>query len=355
MTKKVGIFTTNSVDKIHPRIALQEQILKANGYEVDVIRARSRKEGFIFEVRNILSLKYFKWGFIYNHKKDLTKYDIVHIYDFCLLPLAKHAKKENKKVLYETLDDNVHLHFHALKQKISFIRICQRYTIRRMANYERKAAEEYCDQVIVNSSNLLLNFNKANLIYYTSPLEGIKNHRFDSEKETAFLYLGKLTKGKGADIYRDLVEKYQIKLCFLGKAFDDSAQKLMNIQQVEYLGDFDSVSLKNELKGLLPKYNFIGLSIIIPENKSYLLQEANKDIDYLAMGVPFIGNDRPPTSEKINKGAGVLFSEMEEVSKLMLNKNGVYDLASQACENIYKSYRFETFKEKLLSVYTGFI
>jgi hypothetical protein len=40
----VKIFTCNSFEKVHPRIQMQEQILKANGYDVKIIKAPTRKD-----------------------------------------------------------------------------------------------------------------------------------------------------------------------------------------------------------------------------------------------------------------------------------------------------------------------
>src|SRR5690606_26983515 len=101
----VGIFTTNSIDILHPRIKLQKEILEDSGYSVEVIRSRSSKDSRGYELLNKLTLKYFKWGSIRKFRLLVRGYDIVHIYDFQLLPLSKHAKKQGGMVIYETLDD----------------------------------------------------------------------------------------------------------------------------------------------------------------------------------------------------------------------------------------------------------
>lgn len=351
MTKNIGIFTTNSVDKIHPRIEMQVNVLRDAGYNVKVIRSTSKKESFFYEIRNLFSLKYFKWGFIASSKSKIDEFEVVHIYDLQLLPLAKKAHQNGKKVVYETLDDNVELHFHALSKKLPFLSLFKSAILKKYKGYEREAAEKYCDQVIVNSKNLLANFDKANLIYYASPLEVIKIESYDHTKESAFLYLGKLTESKGAAIYQELIDEHKTKLIFLGKAYDQSAKKLIENENVISLGNFSSSELMEELSKLIRSYNLIGLSIILPENKSYALQEANKDIDYMAMGMPFIGNERIPTFEKIKVGAGVLYSDKSGVEALLHNEGGKYDHASERGTKMHKHYTQQRFKSELLKIY----
>lgn len=351
MGKRVGIFTTNSVEKVHPRIQMQLEFLQRKGFTVDIIRATTRREAFFFELRNWFSLKYFKWGFISQNTVKIKQYDVVHIYDFQLLPLAKKAKKEGKKVIYETLDDMVHLHFDAVKKKVPFLKVFQNIVISRMAKYERKVGDLFCDAVIVNSGNLLSNFSEAELIYYASPLEGVHVRAFDQSKETAFVYLGKLTESKGVNTYLNLIESLNVKMLFLGKAYDSASRRLVDHRNVVNLGNMDVTALRFELDKLLEQYNLIGLSIIIPENKSYALQEANKDIDYLAMGMPFIGNTRVPTYEKIKLGAGVVYSDTESLKKMLKNESDKYSNCSKACDKLYYNYNSSKFEEKLLQVY----
>jgi hypothetical protein len=351
MGNKVGIFTTNSVDKIHPRIAMQEEVLTKAGYSVEIIRSTSRREGFLNEILNWFSLKYFKKGFIRANKSKVAQFDIVHVYDFQLLPLSIYAKRLGKKVIYETLDDNVHLHFHALQKKLPFLSLIRNSVISRMSRYERETAESYCSEVIVNSENLLENFESAELIYYASPLEGLRVTSYDTDKDTAFMYVGKLTEAKGASLYREILEKHRIPMIIMGKAFDNVSKELCSSKGVKYLGNFNSEELREEVEKLIAGYNLIGLSIIIPENKSYELQEANKDIDYMAMGVPFIGNERVPTMKKINKGAGVLYNDDSRVEQLIQNLGGLYDACSASGMKQYQDFSFEQFEKKLLDIY----
>ena len=348
---KIGIFTTNSVDKIHPRIEMQVKILESNGYSVDVIRSETKREGFLYELFNLLFLKYFKWRSIYRFKKQITAYDIIHIYDFKLLPLAKAAKKQNKKVIYETLDDNVHLNFHAVAKKIPFLNVFKGILIRKYSSYEYRIAKQYCDKVIVNSPNLLDNFEKSELIYYASSLEKLKVDLYDASKQPCFIYLGKLTIAKGTREYLKLIKEFNIPFIVLGKAFDEESKELLNHSKVDYLGSFNSEDLLEKLTPLLKKFNLIGLSVIVPENKSYELQEANKDIDYMSMGMPFIGNRRKPTFEKINGGAGVLFNDNDSIQNLISNFNESYNKCSSTSRELYENYSRKKFQKRLLSIF----
>lgn len=352
--KKVAIFTTNSVEKLHPRIEMEKSILEENGYSVVIVRSTERREGFIWEIINLFTLKYFKWRAIHRFKHQINDCDIAHIYDYQLLPLAKRAFKRGKKVIYETLDDNVHLNYFAVSQKLPFLKLFKGLIIRFASNYERRITEKFCCQVIVNSPNLIEKFNKEKVVYipYSSPMQGINVQEFSPEKETVFLYLGKLTEGKGARIYKDLIEKHDLKLLFFGKAYDAiSKDFIKNDSRVECKGNLTSTELKIELEKIFNLYNPVGLSIILPENESYKWQEANKDIDYIAMGIPFIGNDRPPTLAKIENGAGVLFSDTDSVNELLTNHNNFYTRCSANSKLIAQDYTREVFEDLFRKVY----
>jgi hypothetical protein len=351
---KVKIFTSNSIDKLHPRIALQKEILIESGYEVEIYRTTKKKDSFIWELLNLFCLKYFKWGAIESFKKELTTNEIVLIYDLQLLPLAKWAKRKNAKVIYETLDDNVYLHFFALTKKIKFLRYFKSVVIFLIQNIESKLTKNYCDHIIVNSPNLQKYYpnNKTTLIYYSSVLECVQAEKFNMSKKSVFLYLGKLTISKGAKIYNDLLEKYQLPLLFYGKAEDSFSIKMTNElnQKILYRGNLNVQELIISLEKDLELYNVIGLSIIIPENESYMFQEANKDIDYLAMNIPFIGNERPPTKEKIEAGAGVCFNDLDAIQNLLENRNFKYDLIQEKQKELYNTFSNQKFKQSFLEV-----
>jgi glycosyltransferase involved in cell wall biosynthesis len=140
---------------------------------------------------------------------------------------------------------------------------------------------------------------------------------------------------------------------FFGKAYDKESLELVSSSLVRSMGNLGMLELKKELSELFKRYNPVGLSIIIPENESYALQEANKDIDYISMGIPFIGNDRLPTYEKIARGMGTLDSNEELIEQLLNNSNGFYDHCVQACKREAPKYSIENFKRTLLATYNS--
>lgn len=277
----------------------------------------------------------------------------MHVYDLQLLPLAKYASKKGKRTVYETLDDNVFLHFHGVSSVLKPLKIFKGLVTKRMKKYEMESSA-FCNEIIVNSPNLLQNFTSgsAEYISYASPLEPSLNIQFNPDLPAAFLYLGKLTSGKGALDYKILIEQFGLPLFFFGKAYDKTSVDLQKNSLVHPMGNFDALKLKESLTNLSKQYNLIGLSVIHPENESYLHQEANKDIDYIALGIPFIGNDRPPTFEKINKGVGVLISDNNAISSLINNVDDQYNKCVSSCARIASDYSSEKFKISLMEVYS---
>ena len=76
-------------------------------------------------------------------------------------------------------------------------------------------------------------------------------------------------------------------------------------------------------------------------------QEANKDIDYLALGIPIIGNHRFPTEEKIYAGCGV-FIENESDIKRLISSESMREEISVKCRDYYLThYSFERFTNGL--------
>lgn len=349
----VGIFASNSVDKIHPRIQMQIEMLEESGYEVRLFRTTTRRDSFFWEIRNWFALKYFKHGAIHRFRRNLAEVDCVHVYDLQLLPLLKYAKQQNKRTVYETLDDNVYLHFHALERIVPAFRIVKKAVTRRLARFELQYAKHYADHVLVNSPNLMEKFEKDQAIYlpYASPLEPSLMAMYDASKPVAFVYLGKLTASKGAAEYLELVQRFDKELFVFGKVFDQLAKTLVADPRVHEIGNFNALELRAELQQLAGQYNLIGLSIIHPENESYRLQEANKDIDYIALGIPIIGNDRLPTYQKIQHGAGCLYGDDAAINHLIRNEGNFYTNCQKSCEELAQNYTRSNFRRILSSVY----
>jgi len=354
----VKLFTAFPRNPLHPRLEMQLNYFRDQQIEVECFFDDKSSVSTFNKFRTKLCLKYFRWDLISGYVPKIAENGFVHIYDFRLLPLAKYASKKGNKVIYETLDDNVHLHAHELIKKSKFFALVKPLLIWYFGGKEKRLIRDYVNQVIVNSPNLIeISPEKSELIYYASPFEGVRIDEFDSEKETVFVYLGKLTKSKGTSEYKVLQKEFGTQVHFFGEAKDQfSKDWITGNPFIQHHGNMSSKELEKALTQLSEQYNLIGLSIIIPENRSYALQEANKDIDYMCLGIPFIGNERKPTYEKIKAGAGVLFSDYEAISDLMYNRNNRYTLTSQTQHELYNaSYSKAIFTQKLAELYRKLI
>jgi glycosyltransferase involved in cell wall biosynthesis len=356
--KKVLICAAFSNTPMHPRIEMEMRILKESGYSVELVSPEAKYRNKFWHLIGYFLLKYFSLDLIRAYSRLVKNYDIIHIYDLRLLPLAKRAKKAGKKVVYETIDDNVYLNFHSFQKLIPPLRIVKKPVVGMISSFERKYAAKWCDAVIVNSANLLSYFppEKTSLIFYASPFEGISILPYSSEKKFALVYLGKLNAAKGANEYMSVLDKTGLPFFFFGTPRDQAAAQLLARPEANYPGNFGSRELARKLEELSQNYNLIGCSIIHPENESYKFQEANKDIDYLCMGIPFIGNDRPPTYEKIKAGCGLLWNDEELTDKLLNAYNGkLYLEMHNNCRKLYTDmYSQKIFKARYLNVINTF-
>lgn len=351
------IFTPYSFSPIHPRLEYIEKYLVKNEYEVKKYNLRSRSK--IINKLNWLSLTFFQVPSFFKAVKYLWKYrqetKIVYIQDLQYLPIAIIAKICRKKVIYDTLDNNAELIFYHLSnrftifQRISFLKSIIIYIEKNITKY-------FCDEIIVNSKALVeyLKPNKTHLIYYTSPFE--KKFKINTNNEIAFLYLGGFWKMKGAEIILGFIEEHNKKLFIFGtlsqqeKDIINKIDMLKNKNLIFFRDRMSSRKLEKELTGLFDKYKLIGFSLTQDVNKSNATQEINKDIDYLAMGIPIIGNHRKPTEEKIDEGCGVFLEDERNIEKL-LNDEVFYQLNSNNCINYYdKYYAQNIFEKKLLEV-----
>lgn len=330
------IFTSFQENPLHPRLEMQVNWFQSNGIQTKVYFDKSEKVSFLVNFYNRLLLKFFRLDLIRKYKRELDDCSIVHIYDFRLLPLAKHAKKAGKKVVYETLDDNVYLTYYTLEKKSIIFKWLKPLLVGWVSRKEQQWINNYCDEVIVNSPNLLKLSPKATLIYYSSPFEDVELSPYNPAAPYAFVYLGKLTVSKGAKYYEELVKEFNLPLHFYGQAKDDySRDWLKRSDKVIEYGNLGSEDLKKALMKLSLQFNLIGLSIIIPENESYALQEANKDIDYMCLKIPFLGNERKPTYEKISAGAGVLYSDIRSINQLITNSENAYTRVQSIQQDLY--------------------
>lgn len=349
----IYFFTIFKKAPLHPRLEMQLQWLKEQGWQTTCFFG-DEPQGIWYKWLNKLTWKLVRWDLIQRNRKKIQPGSVVHIYDFTLLRLAKYAKRKGCTVVYETLDDNVYLHLFSIRGKGSFFRWIAPLLERKLVAWEKHYCDHYCDHVIINSPNLAkIAPGKAKLIYYASPFEGFSIPAYEAQKETVLLYLGKLTTSKGAAIYQDLVKQTGLNMHFFGEAKDRfSKQWITEDERVVHHGNKNSAELNAALADLAKRFNLVGLSIIIPDNESYALQEANKDIDYLCIGLPFIGNERKPTKEKIDAGAGVLYTDAVAIQRLINNENGWYDQMSKRQKELYsEQYSKTIFFERFATVY----
>lgn len=350
----IQFFTAFKKTPIHPRLEMQLAWLKTQQIDTRVhFDVSIKKSTYLL---NYFCFKLFRFELINAYKRQIeSATQVIHIYDLKLLPLAIYAKKKGKKVVYETLDDNVFLHFYELEKQLKLFKLINKPLIWFFVNLEKRLIRTYCDATIVNSPNLLkLSSEDIWLLPYASPFEQAVIQPFDSTKETVFMYVGKLNQTKGARDYRSLMEEFGLKLHFFGEAKDSySKEWIEKDDNIVSYGNVNSSDLLIGIQKLSQMYNVIGLSIIHPLNKSYALQEANKDIDYMCLGIPFIGNDRKPTYEKIKAGAGVLVTDKQAINDLIVNKADCYTRIARKQEKLYSDqYSTTSFFKTLNEVYS---
>ncbi|MCK4441799.1 MAG: hypothetical protein KAU90_07310, partial [Sulfurovaceae bacterium] len=311
------ILTPYSFNPLHPRLEYIEKYLIKNGYNVKKYNLNCINR--VIAKLNWLSLTFFQVLAFFKSIKYLWKYnseiEIVYIQDLQYLHISLIAKLFRKKVIYDTLDNNMELNFYHLSnrftffKKLSFIKTIVSFVEKRIAKY-------FCDEVVVNSKALVEYFRPIDvkLIYYTSPFEN--KFKINFEKPIAFLYLGAFSKDKGANEILNFLDNQKYKSFIFGDTTVDILDNIKRNSNISYEKRVSSTKLIELLNDIFSGYRLIGFSLIKDVHYSYATQEANKDIDYLAMGVPLIGNYRKPTKEKIDAGCGVFIDDNINVQRL---------------------------------------
>jgi glycosyltransferase involved in cell wall biosynthesis len=345
------ILTPYSFNPLHPRVEYIEKYLLKNGYKVEKYNLNCTNR--VIVKLNWFSLTFFQIPAFFKSIKYLWKYrnniDIVYIQDLQYIHISILAKLFRKKVIYDTLDNNVELNFYHLSNRFKFFK--QLSFIKNIISFIEKTISKYfCDEIIVNSKALVEYFRPidVNLIYYTSPFEN--KFKISFEKPIAFLYLGAFSKDKGANEILNFLDNQKSKAFIFGDTTDDILDKINRNSDIFYEKRISSTKLAKLLNDIFANYRIIGFSLIKDVHYSYATQEANKDIDYLAMGIPIIANHRKPTKEKIEAGCGVFIDDDIGIKKL-LNDEHFYQKISDNCIQYYsKNYAQEIFEKKLLEV-----
>lgn len=164
----------------------------------------------------------------------------------------------------------------------------------------------------------------------------------------ALFYLGIFSENKGAKEILELRERLQCKLYIYG----DNVYGGKSSEDIIIKPRVNAEIVSEELERLSKHHRFIGLSLIKPVHFSYATQEANKDIDYMCLGVPFIGNKRIPTYEKILKGCGVMFYDFQGINRLVYDQEYYNHISEDARISYYLHYSSDIFRRVLLESVT---
>lgn len=349
---RVAFFTPRSISPLHPRLLHFQEFFTDLGIQPDFInrtdyRARSSRI-------NWLTLWFFDLQAIRQCKPLIKQYDIIFINDLRYLPLARYARSLDKIVIYDTIDHNVYLRFYQLEQKFGLFKFFKGPVTALFRMLEKRFAKN-CDEILVNSDSLFHYFNQqATILLYSSPFEKLTVQN-KPENKIAFLYLGAFTKEKGVSDIIDLQRKTNLPLFIFGDVSDQTIlQKIPANPNIRYHPKISVKDLKTELEKLLSDYFLFGFSLIQPAHYSYEVQEANKDIDYLAMGMPLIGNQRIPTKEKIDAGCGIMIDDPELIQKI--NNVDARRQLTKNCQQYYQTkYAAIHFNQKLQTLLTRYI
>jgi glycosyltransferase involved in cell wall biosynthesis len=295
--------------------------------------------------------------FLYNQLKNLSYvFDIIVVYDlltlFFLFKLLRSWKiAKNCKVVYEVLDSFPEYYSYKLLKNFPILSTIFQSSIRLI---EFLLSKHIADKVIVNSRALYLRIKKYNSntfwIPYTSPFERL-NFYNDPQKPVAFIYLGLFSEEKGAKEILRFARQYPNYPIFV---IGDIHYSITHFPKNFFIYHKMSFSQLGELlKKLSEQYFLFGFSLIKAKNKSYAIQEANKDIDYLSLGIPILGNKRPATYEKIKFGAGILLGE---VNRYNLESPILKAELSKKAKKLYNSlYANSRIKKLLADVFNEWI
>lgn len=313
---KVAFFTPRKITPLHPRLVAFDRYFKQKGIQVSFINVSDYKPNPLSRL-NWLVLWFFDFHAIRLCKPMVHNFDIVFVTDMKYLPLVKYARRLNKIVIYDTIDHNVYLRFYQLENKINILKPFKKLIIPLFKRAEKYYAFKYCNAILVNSLALRAYFdNQADVLFYSSPFEEIAQSN-EAKLPTALLYLGVFSPEKGAHEIIKIQQKLNIPLFIYGDISTTGLKdEILREPQIRHTSKISIEALATELVKLLSQYYLAGFSLIKPAHHSYEVQEANKDIDYLALGIPLIGNDRITTREKIEAGCGIFYNDINLCEKL---------------------------------------
>lgn len=348
----IGIFSRYPVNPQHQRTrCLLDSI--GNFADVDLVLLQSESRLLRYVIADILSLNFFSFEAVSSGLKKLSQYDYIYIQGMALLPLVIMSRLNNKYVVYETLDDNVALKCYTLSQYHAIFRFFRPLLYFLFSFLEKIVCRLFADRVVVNSEYLQRYFNRrVKLIYYCSPFETLPPSTTPECKKPMLLYLGAFSQDKGANEIIALAQKWKVPLTVFGDVqINDLPDSLAEDQIFKLSPRLSPEVLYARLADLCNHFRLVGVSMIKPVHRSYRHQEANKDIDYLAIGAPIIGNYRSPTANKIRAGCGCFFDQEQDVLRL-LNDPDVWHAVSRTARKYYaEKYAVAHFQTQLKSLF----
>ena len=332
-----ALFVTNyKVSPPHPRVAAALQGLTRQGYTTQVITTATWQNRLHYLLR-LLTFGFLEPLAVYLVWHAIRANDIVYILGARPLLVAVVAKLWRKTVIYETLDHEPSIQFYNLRYS-KYLRAFHKLKIieQIFAITERMLVHIFCDRVLVNSIALYEYFNRhATVLFYFSPFEGLAFQN-QAARQRAILYLGIFSTEKGAEDVLNLCERLKLPLFIFGEIPNPAIhERVINNQQIIWQPRLSSAELFTALQKLANDYFLIGTSLIYASHYSYATQEANKDIDYLCLGIPFIGNHRRTTEEKILAGAGVFADDESAITRLLYEQKFA-EACSTNCQLLYK-------------------
>lgn len=339
--KKIIFVTNNRLE--HPRTKMYLDVLSAH-HGVSVIQHTERS--FLLRVINFLCFgKNFELGCL-AHFRQVRNHDVVIVQNTQMLPLAFIGKLFGRNVIFDSLDVTPYLNEYTLSKKypyLAFLFGLQRIIFEIV---EKKIVASSCRIAFCNSRFLARHFRSNGVeLLYSSYLEGLANR---PENTPALLYLGVFSPEKGAHETLALARRLGAKLFIFGEVQIEQMDKSCTGITLEVFSRLNQEDLKKELVSILSRYFLWGVSLIDSRNYSYAVQEANKDIDYLAMGVPILGNLRDETRRKIAYGAGMFVDDMK-LEKAFHDEAARKKLSGVAKDLYARNYQSRLFESRVLN------
>lgn len=346
--RRALILTDYPLEPLHPRTEALAASLRRFGFAVDV---RRRRPTWL----DRLTLDAFALGEPLRLLLTRERHHVTLVQSSRLVGAVAVSRLRGERTVFETLD-HWPSYFCAGQGRWWAERIPALSSL--IATLERTIARSAADAILVNSDALARHFGgAARVIPYSSPLEDLAPPAGRGDRPLGLLYLGLFTLDKGALETLELAARLRVTLSVFGDVPEpEVAAALRARSDVTHRPRVDSQQLRDELRPLLSTHALVGVSLIKPVHRSYATQEANKDVDYLALGLPIVGNHRRPTAEKVQAGAGVFYDDPALLTRLR-DDAAVYETLSARARELYAARyaacRFERALREVLEELTG--